>query len=56
MSHLTYINPRFQKFPYLAKALTKLNIVQSSDSALSQANLVISQPNGTRIEFCWNVK
>lgn len=59
MSHLTYMKTRFQNLVYLEKALSKLNIVynqQQSTSDLSQKNLVISQPNGHDIEFCWNGK
>jgi hypothetical protein len=52
----------FQNLFYLEKALNRLNIVHKQeqkivrDTNLSNINLVISQPNGYDIEFCWNGK
>lgn len=59
MSHLTYLNTRFQNLSYLEKALSKLNIVynlQESSPELSKKNLLIPQANGHEIEFSWNGK
>jgi hypothetical protein len=52
----------FQNLFYLEKALNRLNIVHKQEQKivrntnLSNINLVISQPNGYDIEFCWNGK
>lgn len=62
MSHFTHIKTRFQNLFYLGKALNRLNInhqekeknILSSDSNVSNVNLVIPQSNGYDIEFAWN--
>lgn len=60
MSHFTYIKTRFQNLFYLEKALNRLNIVCQQKEAIvpnstsSYINLVIPQPNGYDISFCWN--
>lgn len=57
MSHFTYMKTSFQNLFYLEKALDKLNIVYSRQNLdKNQPSLVISQPNGYDIEFCWNEK
>jgi hypothetical protein len=53
---------RFQNLFYLEKALSRLNIqyekqkkdLNISNSELYSTNLVIAQPNGYDINFCWN--
>ena len=60
MSHFTHIKTRFQNLFYLEKALNRLNIshkeqkITSTNSNLSNVNLVIPQSNGYDIEFAWN--
>ena len=60
MSHFSYIKTRFQNLFYLEKALTKLNIAYTQkessvpNSSASHTSLVIPQPNGYDISFCWN--
>ena len=60
MSHFTNMKTRFQNLFYLEKALTRLNIqykkqvVPVSENEADNANLVIAQPNGYDISFCWN--
>ena len=62
MSHFTHMKTRFQNLSYLEKALNRLNIVHKQEQKivrntnLSNINLVIPQPNGYDIEFCWNGK
>jgi hypothetical protein len=48
---------RFQNLFYLEKSLNRLNIEhkrQLVNSDNSMTNLVIAQPNGYDIQFCWN--
>jgi len=53
---------RFQNLFYLEKALSRLNIqyekqkkdLNISNSELYSTNLVIAQPNGYDINFCWD--
>jgi hypothetical protein len=60
MSHFTHMKTSFQNLFYLEKALNKLCIVHKQEqkivqnSNLSLVTLVIPQPNGCDIEFCWN--
>lgn len=62
MSHFTNMKTRFQNLFYLEKALSWLNIqyekqkkdLNISNSELYSTNLVIAQPNGYDINFCWN--
>ena len=62
MSHFTNMKTRFQNLFYLEKALSRLNIqyekqkkdLNISNSELYSTNLVIAQPNGYDINFCWN--
>ena len=59
MSHFTYMKTRFQNLFYLEKALNRLNIVNkqletNTINNSSNVNLVIPQPNGYDIQFCWN--
>ena len=60
MSHFTNMKTRFQNLFYLEKALTRLNIqykkqiVSVSNGEDDKTNLVIAQPNGYDISFCWN--
>jgi hypothetical protein len=57
MSHFTNMKTRFQNLFYLEKSLNRLNIEhkrQLVNSENSMTNLVIAQPNGYDIQFCWN--
>jgi hypothetical protein len=51
---------RFQNLFYLEKALSRLDIeyekedIKSSSSETFNTNLIIAQPNGYDINFCWN--
>lgn len=62
MSHFTNMKTRFQNLFYLEKALTRLDIQYKrqlqtgniSTSETNNTNLVIAQPNGYDITFCWN--
>ena len=63
MSHFTNIETRFQNLFYLEKALNKLDINHKRQKKVTNINsksydidinLMISQPNGYDIEFCWN--
>ena len=63
MSHFTNIETRFQNLFYLEKALNKLDIIHKRQKKVTNVglnsydidiNLMISQPNGYNIEFCWN--
>jgi len=62
MSHFTNMKTRFQNLFYLEKALSRLDIeyerekndVNNSNLETSNTNLVIAQPNGYDINFCWN--
>jgi len=62
MSHFTNMKTRFQNLFYLEKALTRLDIqykrqLQTADISAKETNntnLVIAQPNGYDITFCWN--
>lgn len=63
MSHFTNIETRFQNLFYLEKALSKLDITHKRQKKVTNIgskshdidiNLMISQPNGYDIEFCWN--
>jgi len=62
MSHFTNMKTRFQNLFYLEKALTRLDIqykrqLQNTNIPTTEANdtnLVIAQPNGYDITFCWN--
>ena len=60
MSHFTNMKTRFQNLFYLEKALTRLNIqykkqvLSASQNETDKASLVIAQPNGYDISFCWN--
>ena len=57
MSHFTHMKTHFQNLFYLEKALNRLNInynKQSTDSDFSHTSLIIPQPNGYDVEFCWN--
>lgn len=65
MSHFTNIKTHFQNLSYLEKALRKLNLkyeqqkisINSKDSSFSNpsnSKLVISQSNGSNLEFSWN--
>nr|YP_009496053.1 hypothetical protein ycf35 [Rhizosolenia setigera]AWT38493.1 hypothetical protein ycf35 [Rhizosolenia setigera] len=57
MSHFTNMKTRFQNLFYLEKSLNRLNIEhkrQLVNSDNSMTNLVIAQPNGYDIQFCWN--
>ena len=62
MSHFTNMKTRFQNLFYLEKALTRLDIqykrqLQTADISTKETNntnLVIAQPNGYDITFCWN--
>ena len=60
MSHFTNMKTRFQNLFYLEKALTRLNIqykkqvLSVSQNETDKASLVIAQPNGYDISFCWN--
>ena len=60
MSHFTHIKTCFQNLFYLEKALTKLNIEYMypeeniKNSEAYNKTLIISQPNGYNVEFCWN--
>ena len=57
MSHFTNMKTRFQNLFYLEKSLNRLNIEhkrQLVNSENSMTNLVIAQPNGYGIQFCWN--
>jgi len=62
MSHFTNMKTRFQNLFYLEKALTRLDIqykrqLQTADISTRETNntnLVIAQPNGYDITFCWN--
>ena len=62
MSHFTNMKTRFQNLFYLEKALTRLDIQYKrqlqtgniSTTETNNTNLVIAQPNGYDITFCWN--
>jgi hypothetical protein len=62
MSHFTNMKTRFQNLFYLEKALTRLDIqykrqLQTGNISITETNntnLVIAQPNGYDITFCWN--
>jgi len=62
MSHFTNMKTRFQNLFYLEKALTRLDIQYKrqlqtgniSATETNNTNLVIAQPNGYDITFCWN--
>ena len=63
MSHFTNIETRFQNLFYLEKALNKLDIEHKRQKKVTNRrsksydvdiNLMISQENGSDIEFCWN--
>jgi len=60
MSHFTNMKTRFQNLFYLEKALSRLDIeyekedIKSSSSETFNTNLIIAQPNGYDINFCWN--
>ena len=62
MSHFTNMKTRFQNLFYLEKALNRLNITHQRQKKMIEGytskpyniNLVIPQPNGYDIEFCWN--
>jgi len=62
MSHFTNIKTCFQNLFYLEKALNRLSIsyerqketVTNSRSNSYNVNLLIPQPNGYDIKFCWN--
>lgn len=62
MSHFTNMKTRFQNLLYLEKALTRLDIQYKrqlqtgniSTTETNNTNLVIAQPNGYDITFCWN--
>ena len=62
MSHFTNIKTRFQNLFYLEKALTRFDIQYKrqlqtgniSTTETNHTNLVIAQPNGYDITFCWN--
>jgi hypothetical protein len=65
MSHFTNIKTHFQNLSYLEKALRKLNLkyeqqkisIDSKNSSFSNpsnSKLVISQSNGSNLEFSWN--
>jgi hypothetical protein len=62
MSHFTNMKTRFQNLFYLEKALTRLDIQYKrhlqtgniSTTETNNTNLVIIQPNGYDIIFCWN--
>jgi len=62
MSHFTNMKTRFQNLFYLEKALTRLDIQykrqlqtgNTSTTETNNTNLVIAQPNGYDITFCWN--
>jgi hypothetical protein len=62
MSHFTNMKTRFQNLFYLEKALTRLDIqykrqLQTGNiptTETNNTNLVIAQPNGYDITFCWN--
>ena len=62
MSHFTNMKTRFQNLVYLEKALNKLDIVHKRQkrniidytSKPYNIDLIIPQPNGYYIEFCWN--
>jgi len=53
---------RFQNLFYLEKALNRLDInyerevqvIEGTESEENKMNLVIGQPNGYDIKFCWN--
>ena len=62
MSHFTNMKTRFQNLFYLEKALNRLDInykreeqvIEGANSKENKTNLVIGQPNGYDIKFCWN--
>lgn len=62
MSHFTNMKTRFQNLFYLEKALNRLDInykreeqtIEGVKSEENKTNLVIGQPNGYDIKFCWN--
>ena len=62
MSHFTNMKTRFQNLFYLEKALNRLDInyerevqvIEGTESEENKMNLVIGQPNGYDIKFCWN--
>ena len=65
MSHFTNIKTHFQNLSYLEKALKKLNLkydqqkisIDSENSSFSNpsnSKLIISQSNGSNLEFSWN--
>lgn len=62
MSHFTNMKTRFQNLFYLEKALNRLDInykreeqtIEGAKSEENKTNLVIGQPNGYDIKFCWN--
>jgi len=62
MSHFTNMKTRFQNLFYLEKALSRLKIEYKRenlgiDKFVAESennNLIIAQPNGYDIKFCWN--